>query len=63
MGEVWRDLYPESFRSYEFLGDVAAARGNAQKARALYEQALARSPGHARIREKLGELSGGGASR
>jgi hypothetical protein len=63
MGGIWRDLYPESFRSYEFLGDVAAARGNAQNARALYEQALARSPGNARIREKLGELSGGAASR
>ncbi len=49
-------LYPESFRAYEFLGDVWAARGDRPKARSYYEQALAKSSNSVAIREKIARL-------
>lgn len=60
LGEIWRDLYPESFRSYEFLGDVHAARNEPQRARSWYEQSLAKSPSNSRVREKIDRLNAGG---
>ncbi len=57
-GEMRIDLYPESARAYEALGDLWAAKGEAKKARALYEQALARNGGDPRVREKLDKLGG-----
>jgi hypothetical protein len=55
-GEIRVELYPESSRAYEFLGDVWAAKGDVEKARVYYEDALARSPDDDAIREKLNEL-------
>lgn len=55
-GEIRAQLYPHSYRAYEFLGDVWAARGDAAKARSYYDQALSNSPGNAGIRDKLGKL-------
>lgn len=56
-GEMSIGVYPEDFRAYEFLGDVWAARGEVDKARGYYEQALARRPGNARLEEKLEKLA------
>ncbi|HKJ02342.1 MAG TPA: hypothetical protein VJ997_07805, partial [Longimicrobiales bacterium] len=57
-GEIRVGLYPESFRAYEFLGDVWAAKQEVDKARSYYEQALARTTDGAPIREKLDKLGG-----
>ena len=57
-GEIRIELYPESFRAYEFLGDLWAGRNETGKARSYYEEALARSPENAAIKEKLGKLGG-----
>jgi tetratricopeptide (TPR) repeat protein len=55
-GEMRAELYPESFRARVFLGDVWADKGDVEKARGYYEQALAKSPDNAAIRKKLEEL-------
>jgi predicted alpha/beta superfamily hydrolase len=57
-GELRTELYPESFRAWEFLGDVWAAKGDAAKARGYYEQALEKGADPAAIREKLDKLGG-----
>ena len=57
-GEMRAELYPESYRAYGFLGDLWADKGDIEKARASYEQALQRSPDNAAIRKKLDELGG-----
>jgi len=48
--------FPEHPRPYEALGDLWAAKGDAQKARGYYAQALARNGYPARIREKIDKL-------
>ena len=58
LGEIWAQLYPRSGRAEEFLGDVWAAKNDAQKARSYYEQALAKRPGIPRVREKIDKLRG-----
>ena len=58
LGEIRADLYPESFRAYEFLGDLWTSKGDVEKARSYYEQALAKNPGNAALHEKLNELGG-----
>jgi Tfp pilus assembly protein PilF len=55
-GEMRVELYPESARAYEFLGDVWAAKGEVDKARGYYQQAMARSGENPRIREKIDKL-------
>jgi tetratricopeptide (TPR) repeat protein len=55
-GEIRTELYPESFRAWEFLGDVWAAKGDAAKARGYYERALEKGADPAAIREKLDKL-------
>ena len=57
-GEIRVDLFPDSYRAYDFLGDVWSAKGDASKAREYYTKALWRSPDNAAIREKLDELPG-----
>ncbi len=57
-GEMRVELYPESARAYEALGDLWAAKGETDKARTLYEEALARNGGDPRVREKLDKLGG-----
>jgi predicted alpha/beta superfamily hydrolase len=57
-GEIRAALYPESYRAYEFLGDVWAARADVERALGYYEQALARKPDNAALREKLNKLAG-----
>ena len=57
-GEIRTELYPESFRAWEFLGDVWAAKGDTAKARVCYEQALEKGADPAAIREKLDKLGG-----
>jgi predicted negative regulator of RcsB-dependent stress response len=52
------ELYPESYQALVFLGDRWAHRGDVERARALYEQALAKSPDTAAIQEKLDALKG-----
>ena len=54
--QIGIELYPESFRGYEFLGDVWAAKGEKAKARGYYEQALARNANNRAITEKIGKL-------
>ncbi len=54
------ELYPDNYRPYVFLGDISAARGEVDRARAYYEQALAKSPGNADIEKKVEELGSGG---
>jgi predicted alpha/beta superfamily hydrolase len=56
LGEARARLYPESFQAYEFLGDLWAARGDAERARSYYTEALERAPENAEIREKLDSL-------
>jgi Tfp pilus assembly protein PilF len=58
LGEIRAEAYPESYRAYSFLGDVWAGKGDIEKARGCYEQALAKHPGDAAIRKKLDELGG-----
>jgi hypothetical protein len=48
--------FPDHPRPYESLGDLWAARGDAEKARGYYEQALARNGYEARIRGKIDKL-------
>lgn len=60
LGEMALELYPGSRRAPVFLGDRWAERGDVPRARAYYEQALARSPGNAALRKKLDELGRGG---
>jgi predicted negative regulator of RcsB-dependent stress response len=55
-GEIRTELYPESWRAREFLGDLWAARGDAEKARAYYQQALQLGGDSAALREKLQKL-------
>jgi predicted alpha/beta superfamily hydrolase len=55
-GEIRTELYPESFRAWEFLGDVWAAKGEAEKARGYYERALESGGDAAALREKLEKL-------
>jgi predicted alpha/beta superfamily hydrolase len=57
-GEIWAELYPETSRAFEFLGDAWAAEGEIEKARDYYQDALARSPDDDGIREKLSGLGG-----
>jgi predicted alpha/beta superfamily hydrolase len=57
-GEIRTELYPESFRAYEFLGDVWAGKGDIEKARIYYEEGLKKSPENAAVREKLEKLGG-----
>jgi uncharacterized protein len=59
-GEMHVAQYPEDARAYEFLGDVRAARGEVERARRYYEQALARNGDRSRVREKVGKLGRGG---
>lgn len=55
-GEMRAELYPESFRAHEFLGDMWAAQGEPSRARGHYEAALARSPGNEAITSKIEDL-------
>jgi predicted alpha/beta superfamily hydrolase len=55
-GEIRTQLYPQSFRAYEFLGDVWAGKGEAERARRYFEQALARGGDPAALRQKMDEL-------
>lgn len=55
-GEMRVQLYPDSYRAYAFLGDVWAAKGEVDRARDYYQQALAKSPGASAVREKLTQL-------
>jgi hypothetical protein len=48
--------FPDHPRPYEGLGDLWAARGDAEKARGSYEQALARNGYEPRIRRKIDRL-------
>jgi hypothetical protein len=48
--------FPEHPRPYEALGDLWAAKGDAEKARGYYDQALARNGYADRIRRKIGRL-------
>lgn len=57
-GEMRTELYPGSFRAWEFLGDVWAKEGDTEKARSYYEQALSRSPDNDVLKEKITGLSG-----
>jgi len=57
-GEIRTERYPESFRAWEFLGDVWAAKGEVEKARGYYEQALELGGDAAALREKLAKLGG-----
>ncbi len=43
----------QSFRALEFLGDLWAGEGDAERARSYYEQALEKRPDNDSIREKL----------
>jgi len=54
--EVQTEIYPESFRGYDRLGDLWAAKGDQAKARSYYQQALEHSPGRKSIEEKLAKL-------
>lgn len=59
LGEMGMELYPDSPRPPDFLGDIWAARGEEARARGYWERALARSPGNEAIQKKLDELGGG----
>ncbi len=52
-GEIRAELYPESARAHEFLGDLWAKRGEREKARQHYETALAHDPDNADLQAKL----------
>ena len=56
LGNMWSELYPESFRGPVFLGDLWAAQGDEDRALQYYEMALARSPGNEAVREKIAKL-------
>ncbi len=55
-GEIRTDLYPESWRARDFLGDLWAAKGDTEKARTYYQQALRLGGDPAALREKLDKL-------
>jgi predicted alpha/beta superfamily hydrolase len=50
------DLYPNSHRGYDRLGDLWKAKGDQKKARAFYEQSLARNPNNKYAKDMLGKL-------
>ncbi|MFN0178303.1 MAG: alpha/beta hydrolase-fold protein [Gemmatimonadales bacterium] len=50
------DLYPNSHRGYDRLGDLWKAKGDLKKARAYYEQSLARNPNNKHAKDMLGKL-------
>lgn len=56
--EMRAESYPGSAGGHEFLGDVWSAKGEVERARAAYEQALARRPGDPDVLRKLDELGG-----
>lgn len=58
LGEIAMELYPDSHRAAEFLGDVWAAKGDKARALGYYEQALAKSPGNDGLDEKISQLGG-----
>jgi predicted alpha/beta superfamily hydrolase len=50
------DLYPNSHRGYDRLGDLWKAKGDQKKARAYYEQSLAKNPNNKHAKDMLGKL-------
>ena len=56
--EMRAETYAGSPGAHEFLGDVWSAKGDVGRARAAYEQALARRPGDPDVLRKLDELGG-----
>jgi uncharacterized protein len=50
------ELYPDSHRGYDRLGDAWKARGDQKKARGYYEQSLAKNPNSPHAKEMLAKL-------
>jgi predicted alpha/beta superfamily hydrolase len=50
------EMYPESHRSYDRLGALAAARGDKARARAYLEKSLSLNPSNTSAREQLRKL-------
>jgi tetratricopeptide (TPR) repeat protein len=51
------EIHPASYRNYERLGALWAAKGDKAKARSYFEQSLARNPNSVISREQLKKLS------
>ena len=58
VAEIAMGFYPENARAPAFLGDVWAARGDAERARSYWQKALVLDPDNAEVLRKLKELGG-----
>lgn len=47
------EVYPQSYRGFDRLGDLWAAKGDKARARDYYQQALARASGNRTVQDKL----------
>ena len=56
MYEIGTQYYPNSYRSYDRLGTIWAAKGDKQKAIGFYEKSLALNPGNELSVNMLKEL-------
>ena len=55
--ELGTQLHPSSFRNYDRLGMLWAAKGDRAKARSYFEQSLARNANNANAKEQLKKLA------
>jgi len=55
--QIGVDLYPDSYRGYDRMGNVWMAKGDRKKARAYYEQSLAKNPSNQNARDMLKKLT------
>ncbi len=51
--QIGLGLYPDSYRMYDRLGSAWMAKGDQKKARAFFEQSLARNPNNQSVKDKL----------
>lgn len=54
--QIGVELYPNSYRSYDRLGNIWMARGDQQKARGYFEQSLVRNPNNKNAKEMLSKM-------
>ncbi|MBC7896332.1 MAG: tetratricopeptide repeat protein [Cytophagaceae bacterium] len=55
--KIATEIYPQSYRNYDRLGALAAARGDKAKAKEYFEKSLALNPSNTSAREQLKKLA------
>ena len=54
--QIGVELYPNSYRSYDRLGNIWLARRDQQKARGYFEQSLVRNPNNKNAKDMLSKM-------